>query len=76
MTASKLQRTFLCSNVWQLDVQAELESLIDSARLMALIPKLICISSSSALPVSRIDELLPWNIAPVLPIGSHIDSVR
>jgi transposase len=27
-------------------------------------------------PVNRIDELSPWNVAPLLPAASHIDPVR
>jgi len=27
-------------------------------------------------PVNRIDELLSWNVAPLLPAASHIDPVR
>jgi hypothetical protein len=54
-------------------------SLIGSARLNGIDPEAYLhyvIERIADHPANRIDELLPWNVAPLLPAASHIDSLR
>jgi hypothetical protein len=54
-------------------------SLIGSARLNGIDPEAYLhyvIERIADHPANRIDELLPWNVAPLLPAPSHIDPVR
>jgi len=58
---------------------AAMYSLIDSARQNGIDPEACLhylIKRIADHPASRIDELLPWNVAPLLPAPSHIDPVR
>jgi transposase len=54
-------------------------SLIGSARLNGIDPETHLhhvIERIADHPANRIDELLPWNVAPLLPAASDIDPVR
>jgi hypothetical protein len=54
-------------------------SLIGSARLNGIDPEAYLqyvIDRIADYPANRIDELLPWNVTPLLPAASHIDPVR
>ncbi|HEX7909612.1 MAG TPA: IS66 family transposase [Paraburkholderia sp.] len=58
---------------------AAMYSLIGSARLNGIDPEAYLhyvIERIADHPANRIDELLPWNVAPLLPVASHIDPVR
>jgi transposase len=58
---------------------AAMYSLIGSARMNGVDPEAYLhyvIERIADHPVNRIDELLPWNVAPLLPAASHIDPVR
>jgi transposase len=51
-------------------------SLIGSGRMNGVDPEAYLhyvIERIADHPVNRIDELLPWNVAPLLPAASHID---
>jgi hypothetical protein len=53
--------------------------LIGSARLHGIDPEAYLhyvIERIADHPANRTDELLPWNVAPLLPAASRIDPVR
>jgi len=58
---------------------AAMYSLIGSCRLNGIDPEAYLhyvIERIADHPVNRIDELLPWNVAPLLPTSAHIDPIR
>ena len=58
---------------------AAMYSLIGSARLNGIDPEVYLhyvIERIADHAVNRIDELLPWNVAPLLPASAHIDHIR